>query len=265
MRGASGGSVPDLANRQPGRWTDLRIRILSAAVLTPIGVASVWLGGVAFALIVGIIVTGLIIEWLLLFRPKAPWTGPRPPARGTGEGVGRTWACLPSSRPGLFSAGLLYVAVAGTSLLWLRADPVSGRADVLFVLLIVWAGDIGAYLVGRWIGGPRLAPHISPGKTWSGAGGGLIAAVATGLLAAHFLAGPVTPWQPALIAVVLSIVAQAGDLLESFVKRLLAVKDSGNLIPGHGGLFDRLDGVLAAAPVAALLALALGRGVVLWQ
>ena len=254
MRGVSGGSVPDLAKHQSGRWSDLRIRILSAAVLTPIGVASVWFGGVAFTLIVGIIVTGLVIEWLLLFRPQEPRIEPR-----------LAWARLPPTRPGLFSAGLFYVAIAGTSLLWLRADPLSGRADVLFVLLIVWAGDIGAYVVGRCIGGPRLAPHISPGKTWSGAVGGLIAAVVTGLLAAHFLATPVTPWQPALIAIVLSIVAQAGDLLESFVKRLLAVKDSGNLIPGHGGLFDRLDGVLAAAPVAALLALALGRGVVLWQ
>lgn len=251
MHGASGDSVPDLAKHQSGRWSDLRLRILSAAVLTPIGVASVWFGGVAFTVIVGIIATGLVLEWLLLFRPKMPRSGPRLP--------------VPPTRPGLFSAGLLYVAIAGTSLLWLRADPVSGRADVLFVLLIVWAGDIGAYVVGRWVGGPRLAPHISPGKTWSGAVGGLIAAVATGLLAAHFLATPVTPWQPALIAVALSIVAQAGDLLESFVKRVLAVKDSGNLIPGHGGLFDRLDGVLAAAPVAALLALALGRGVVLWQ
>jgi phosphatidate cytidylyltransferase len=257
MRGASGDSVSDLAKPRSGRWNDLRIRILSAAVLTPIGVASVWLGGIAFTLIVGVIVTGLVIEWLLLFR--------RPRGMHSGPGIQGSGARQPPIGPGLFSVGLLYVAIAGTSLLWLRADPVSGRADVLFLLLIVWAGDIGAYVVGRWVGGPRLAPHISPGKTWSGAVGGLIAAVGTGLLAAHFLATPVTPWQPALIAVVLSIVAQAGDLLESFVKRLLAVKDSGNLIPGHGGLFDRLDGVLAAAPVAALLALALGRGVVLWQ
>ena len=125
--------------------------------------------------------------------------------------------------------------------------------------------DIGAYLVGRWIGGPRLAPRISPGKTWSGAVGGLLAAVAAGLLAAHVLSDAAglarVRWSPPL----LGVVAQAGDLLESFVKRRLEVKDSGHLIPGHGGLFDRLDGVLAAAPAAALLALTLGRGVVLWQ
>ena len=135
---------------------------------------------------------------------------------------------------------------------------------MLFLLLVVWAGDIGAYLVGRWIGGPRLAPRISPGKTWSGAVGGLVAAVAAGLLAAHSCRTP-RSWRAVVIAAVLGIVAQAGDLLESFVKRRLEVKDSGHLIPGHGGLFDRLDGVLAAAPVAALLALTLGRGVVLWQ
>ncbi|HTI84098.1 MAG TPA: phosphatidate cytidylyltransferase [Acetobacteraceae bacterium] len=242
--------MPAPAERSSGRWGDLGVRALSAAVLTPIAVACVWLGGIAFIVIVAVVVAGLAIEWLLLFRRLR-------------EGADGSSAS--PSHPGLFSAGLLYVAIAAASLLWLRADPISGRADVLFLLLIVWAGDIGAYLVGRWIGGPRLAPQISPGKTWSGAVGGLLVAVAAGLLAAHFLAAPVAPWQPALIAVVLGIVAQAGDLLESIVKRVLAVKDSGNLIPGHGGLFDRLDGVLAAAPVAALLALALGRGVVLWQ
>ena len=95
--------------------------------------------------------------------------------------------------------------------------------------------------------------------------GGLFAAIAVGLLAAHFMPGTATAWRGVLIAALLGVVAQAGDLLESFVKRRLEVKDSGHLIPGHGGLFDRLDGVLAAAPVAALLALSLGRGVVLWQ
>jgi phosphatidate cytidylyltransferase len=90
----------------------------------------------------------------------------------------------------LCPAGLAYIAVAGVALLWLRDDPVAGRADVLFLLLVVWAGDIGAYLIGRWIGGPRLAPHISPSKTWSGAVGGLLAAVAAGLLAAHILRMP---------------------------------------------------------------------------
>ena len=227
----------------PGRWGDLGIRMLSALVLAPVALACVWVGGIAFTLVVAAIMLGLVIEWLALCR--------QPTARAAG-------ALL---RP----AGLAYVAVAGGALLWLRDDPVAGRPDVLFLLLVVWAGDIGAYLVGRWIGGPRLAPRISPGKTWSGSLGGLFAAIAVGLLAAHFIPGTATAWRGVLIAALLGVVAQAGDLLESFVKRRLEVKDSGHLIPGHGGLFDRLDGVLAAAPVAALLALSLGRGVVLWQ
>jgi phosphatidate cytidylyltransferase len=156
------------------------------------------------------------------------------------------------------------VLLAGAALLWLRADSAAGRANVLILLLVVWAGDIGAYVVGRCVGGPRMAPRISPGKTWSGAVGGLLAAVAAGLVAAHLLNDTAT-WRAALVAAGLAIVAQAGDLLESYVKRRLEVKDSSHLIPGHGGLFDRLDGLLAAAPVAALLALTLGRGVVLWQ
>jgi phosphatidate cytidylyltransferase len=232
-----------MADRPTSRWADLGIRVLSAIVLAPIAVACVWLGGIAFTLLAAAIMIGLAIEWLTLCR--------RPAAQSSAALLG--------------PAGLAYIALAGASLLWLRDDPHAGRADVLFLLLTVWAGDIGAYLAGRWFGGPRLAPHISPGKTWSGALGGLLAAIAAGLLVAHLVSVGADTWRAALVAAILGIVAQAGDLLESFVKRRLEVKDSGHLIPGHGGLFDRLDGVLAAAPVAALLALTLGRGVVLWQ
>ncbi len=266
----------DLAERQSSRWGDLWLRVLSAAVLAPIAVACVWIGGIAFTGIVAVMMIGLVVEWLMLCRHSFS-----PRGRGLGRGGIGNWAPPPPPDPlprgegeelrvappfGLFSAGLVYVAVAGGALLWLRADPAAGRADVLFLLLIVWAGDIGAYIVGRWVGGPRLAPRISPGKTWSGAVGGLVAAVAVGLISAHLLWQPATLlWPAAATAGMLGVVAQAGDLLESFVKRVLAVKDSGHLIPGHGGLFDRLDGVLAAAPAAALLALIVGRGVVLWQ
>ena len=228
-----------LAERPAGRWADLSKRVLSALVLAPVALVCVWVGGAVFAVIVAAVMLGLAVEWLGLCRRTS----------------GRALRC---------PAGLAYIAVAGAAMLWLRDDPVAGRADVLFLLLVVWAGDIGAYLTGRWAGGPRLAPHISPGKTWSGAVGGLLAAVAAGLAAAHVLSDAAT-WRVVVIAAALGIVAQAGDLLESFVKRRLAVKDSGHLIPGHGGLFDRLDGVLAVAPVAAMLALTLGRGVVLWQ
>jgi phosphatidate cytidylyltransferase len=230
--------VRALAEHPQGRWDDLRLRALSALVLAPVAIACVWAGGILFTVIVAAVMFGLAVEWLGMCR-RSEWQPLRP-------------------------VGLAYVMLAGAAVLWLRNDPVAGRADVLFLLLTVWAGDVGAYLFGRWLGGPRLAPQVSPSKTWSGAAGGLLTAIATGLLAAHFLSHPAT-WRAALIAAALGVVAQAGDLMESFVKRQLEVKDSGHLIPGHGGLLDRLDGVLAAAPVATLLALIVGRGVVLWQ
>ncbi len=241
MPGASGALARVLADPPVVRWSDLGLRAASAAVLAPLAVAGIWLGGLTFALLVVALALGLAVEWCLLWR-----------GRRRGDSL-------------LFPAGLGYVALAATALLWLRADPSAGWPNVLFLLLIIWAGDIGAYLVGRLLRGPRLAPRISPGKTWSGALGGLLAAVAAGVIAAHLLDGANPLWRAAAVAACLGIVAQAGDLLESLVKRRLAVKDSSHIIPGHGGLFDRLDGVLSAAPAAALLALTLGRGVVLWQ
>lgn len=233
----------DLAERPNLRWGDLGVRVMSAAILAPVALVAIWLGGIVFTLLVAGVALGLASEWLKLCRL---------PAAG---GV----------RVALCVGGFCYVAIAGVAILWLRADPLVGFANLLFVILIVWAGDIGAYVIGRWLGGPRLAPRISPGKTWSGALGGLVVAVVVAIVAAHFLVGMGVFWRTALVAACLSLVAQAGDLLESLVKRLLRVKDSSHLIPGHGGLFDRLDGILATVPVAALLALTLGRGVVLWQ
>ena len=241
--GASGGSVHGLAERSVLRWSDLGLRAASASILAPIGLGCIWLGGTPFALLIGAAALGLVIEWLMLCRLPAvrPVAGPR------------------------LAAGLAYVALAAASLLYLRADPIAGRSNVLLLVLVIWAADIGAYLVGRMVGGPRLAPSISPGKTWSGAVGGLAAAVAVGLVATLFLSDAGVGWRAALVSAGIGIVAQFGDLLESLVKRRFGVKDSSHIIPGHGGLFDRLDGVLSAAPAAAVLALALGRGVVLWQ
>ena len=250
MPAASGGLVPDLPDRS-GRWADLGLRVVSALVLAPIAIACVWLGGIAFVSVVIALAVGLALEWRGLLRAGRRRGGFRPFSRTDWLA---TWAAV----------GLGYVLLAAAAVLWLRSDPLAGRANVLFLLCVVWSSDVGAYLLGRWIGGPRMAPRTSPGKTWSGAAGGLLAAIAAGLLAAHVLSDA-PPWRAIPAATLLTVVAQGGDLLESFVKRRLEVKDSGHLIPGHGGLFDRLDGLLAAAPVAALLALILGRGVVLWQ
>lgn len=227
----------------PSRWRDLRRRTLSAAVLAPIALACVWVGGLVFTALIGLIAVLAIVEWVTLSR------------RG----------------PGLTATGLLagsvWILLAGAGLIWVRADPMVGRANLVFLLLLVWSSDIGAYLVGRLVGGPRLAPLISPGKTWSGAVGGIAAAVAVGWIAGWLApgrGGSNPGWILAMTSV-LCVIGQIGDLTESWVKRRVGVKDSGTMIPGHGGLLDRLDALLAVAPFAALLALALGRGVLFWE
>ena len=161
------------------------------------------------------------------------------------------------SRRLLLASGVLYVGLAIVALIWLRGWPgTDGRTAVFFLVLVVWGSDIGAYVAGRLIGGPKLAPALSPAKTWSGAAGGLVAAMLVGeAVAGHVTLGT------AVFAGLLAIVCQAGDLLESAIKRHVGVKDSGRLIPGHGGLLDRLDGLLAAAPVAALVVLASREGI----
>jgi phosphatidate cytidylyltransferase len=152
--------------------------------------------------------------------------------------------------------------LAAAAFAWLRADPTAGRANAFFLLAIVWATDIAAYLTGRAAKGPKLAPRISPAKTWSGAAGGIAAAICTGLITAAITATSLP--HAAAIAAALSIIAQAGDLGESAVKRRFGVKDSSRLIPGHGGALDRLDSTLAVSLAAALLVILRGRGVVLW-
>jgi phosphatidate cytidylyltransferase len=186
--------------------------------------------------LVGVGAVGMAAEWVRMCRHR-----------------GGGWALV---------LGLPYILPSIAALLWLRAGP-AGLANVLFVLLLVWATDIGAYLAGRWLGGPKLAPSISPGKTRSGAVGGIVAAMAVGLAAA-WISG-VAPWRALAVAAALAVVAEAGDLLESRLKRYFGVKDSGASIPGHGGLLDRLDAVLTTAPAAALLAAMQGGGVELWR
>lgn len=264
------------------RWADLRLRVLSAAVLVPVALACLWFGGWAWVALVALGSVGLALEWCALCGLRgattcavvtlallaagaavalghAPWA-----MAALALGMAAAWL---TGRRSVGGIGVWYVGLPMTALLWLRADEAAGWADVLFVLLVVWSCDIGAYLVGRLVGGPKLAPRISPGKTWSGAVGGLLVAVAVGWLTGALLAGPedAPAWRILLAALVLAAVSQAGDLMESAIKRHFGVKDLGRLIPGHGGLLDRLDGVLAAAPVAALMALMHGRGVVLWQ
>lgn len=165
------------------------------------------------------------------------------------------------SGSGWLAIGTLYIALPCTALVWLRAT--DGPETLLWLFLVVWATDIAAYGVGRRIGGPRLAPFISPSKTWSGAIGGLAAAMGVGEGAALLLDLAV-PWVLVAASAGVSMMAQLGDLTESRLKRHFGVKDSGWIIPGHGGVFDRVDGVLAAALVVAGAVLISGGGVRLW-
>ena len=171
---------------------------------------------------------------------------------------------LLAARFGWFSAiGLPYAGIGGLALLWLRLQPHHGLYDTMFLIVVIWGTDIGAYLVGRVVGGAEIGAAHLPGKTWSGAIGGLLIGGFCGAMLAGGVHGP--DLAALLAGFLLSIFAQAGDLLESAIKRRLGVKDSGRTIPGHGGLFDRLDGFLAAAPVAAILALSVHGGLPLWR
>jgi phosphatidate cytidylyltransferase len=160
--------------------------------------------------------------------------------------------------------GALYISIPVVALLWLRDDPVYGMATTFWLLAVVWATDTGALFAGRAIGGPKLAPTISPNKTWAGLFGGIASAMLVSLGAALWY-GSSAVWPLVIAGGLLAVVAQAGDLLESRVKRYLSVKDSGGMIPGHGGLFDRVDGLLAAAPVLGLAYLVIGGGAFLWR
>jgi len=215
----------------PSRWAELKTRIISGAVLVVLALGALWLGGWPFTLLVMMAAMLMIKEWNGLTEQDSP-----------------LWR----------AAGLLYVAVPCASLVWLRNvrlenSPHAGAKLVLFVMLVVWATDIAAYFVGRKIGGPKLAPSISPNKTWAGLGGGIVSAAIVGGFSSFF-----TPYPPSFIAgmdlgIVLAILAQAGDIFESWLKRRAGAKDSGTLIPGHGGLLDRVDGLIFTTPLFAWL------------
>lgn len=152
-----------------------------------------------------------------------------------------------------FGLGAVYLGSAFLGFLWLRQDPQFGRAIILWLLAVVWATDIGAYFAGIGIGGPKLAPSISPSKTWSGLCGGVLAAAIVGLIVVA-LRGQGNYAAFAGMSAALAIVAQVGDLFASSLKRRYEIKDFSNLIPGHGGVLDRIDGLLAAALLAASMA-----------
>lgn len=216
-----------------GKNSDLPVRTASAVVMLTVAIAALYFGGIAFALFAGAI--GLAVVW---------------------EGAGLIRAMqLGAARQGL-ALVVLVVAVAAAVLGLILVRGELGFDGALWLLAMVWATDIGAYFAGRAFGGRKLAPRISPSKTWSGLIGGMLAALIVGATMGD-RAG--ITGLPMWIGAVMAVLAQSGDLLESWMKRRAGVKDSGSLIPGHGGVFDRVDGVL---PVALVIGALVAAGIV---
>lgn len=265
---------------------NLLMRILAAVVLAPIAIAIAWAGGWLWTLLVMLVAIGLYLEWLTVvglgreLRAVVPGAAAlafagiclmagRLGAALVVLGIGFVAVALLSPERRRWSAGgFAYAAAAELASVLVRQDAASGFTALLFVLLLVWAADIGGYFAGRSIGGPKLWPKVSPKKTWAGAVGGFAGSLAVAAAFAAAGAGKIGPLMA--LGAVLSVISQLGDLFESAVKRHFGVKDSSHIIPGHGGLMDRLDGFVAAVAVAAVLGFlrggadGVGRGLMVW-
>lgn len=253
----------------PSRVGDLRQRVVSAVVMLAIAAAGLFSGPEIFEMMVAVAgavlawewtrlvgagrfgVTGIAVAVVVLAAGAAAARGR--PEFGMGLSLAGAGLVLALASLGgrdnrrWHAVGPIYIGIPVVALIWLRGHEQAGLAAILWLLATVWATDTGAYFAGRLIGGPKLAPRFSPNKTWAGLFGAMAAAAAVG-----WAAGAIVPDGPpglalALTGAVLAVVAQAGDLLESWIKRCFGAKDSSALIPGHGGLFDRVDGLLTAA------------------
>lgn len=254
--------------RTPGEGLppDLAKRSIVGLVLVLGALAAIWFGGAVFWLLCSAVALGMAWEWggltrlsrsqtrLVQFSLSVPLAIMSPFAAGPdffafGLLVGATAFAVVATRHPLGGLGVLYAGLPALGLVLIRQQQ-HGMAFALWALALVWACDIGAYFAGRAIGGAKLAPSISPNKTWAGLMGGVLAAAVFGTVM-HHSAG--LPWRLTLATPALAVLAQGGDLFESWLKRRVGVKDSGTLLPGHGGLLDRLDGLAPVAPVAAFL------------
>lgn len=263
------------AGNAPWLSSNLKLRLISGAVLATVAFLLTYAGPLPFALL--ILVCALVIswEWGRLVRGATFDLGFFLHAIGVTAAIvlaaagyaalalavlvitAITLVPLYIGRGARLSGlGVFYVGLPAVALLWLRSDEPFGFTAVLFIFAVVWSSDTAAYAAGRSIGGPKLWPRVSPNKTWAGLAGALTAgAVAAAVFAV--LEPEVGPLRLILLGVALALVAQAGDLAESALKRLFNLKDASDLIPGHGGFMDRMDSIVAAAVAAALLALAI--------
>lgn len=265
---------------------NLWIRVAAALVLAPLAIAAAYAGSWWWIAPVTLLAIGLFVEWLTVVgsaREKSVVAAGvvALAVAGLCLGFARVELALAALALGIAatallsvrqrrwtSAGFLYAGAAQMASVLVRFDPATGFIALVFVLLIVWVTDIGGYFAGRGIGGAKLWPRVSPNKTWAGAIGGFGASL---VIALGFAAlGLGRSWPLLMLAAVLSVVAQLGDLFESAVKRRFGVKDSSHIIPGHGGLMDRLDGYVAAIVLASIFGLlrggvdGVGRGLMVW-
>ena len=218
----------------PAKKSDLSTRAASAVVMVAVAGTALWLGGWWWTVFVAAVALGVLWEWVRL-------------AFAFAEG--------PVSQAFWLLGGIVYLGIATLPILGIR-DPAAPEF-VLGIVAIVIAVDVGAYALGRTLGGPKIVPSISPSKTWSGLIGGMLGAFLVALIETYFLNGGVPKWfdveVAAIVGILIAVIAQTGDFFESWMKRKAGVKDSGKLIPGHGGLFDRVDGLLAVLFVLGLI------------
>jgi phosphatidate cytidylyltransferase len=256
----AGGANASVATRRAGS-RNLVLRIVSAAVLAPTAIACAYAGGWLFFALCTAAAAVILWEWTKLVAGRADARILVPGLTALvvvllliGRGQSAAAAARVASLALWAGGGVLYAGNALLSPALLRRDPAWGFAATLFLMGVVWTTDIFGYFVGRSLGGPLLWPRVSPNKTWSGALGGSAGGVVAGICVAYANdLGRVA--FVGLIALLLSVVGQAGDLFESAIKRRFGAKDTSQLIPGHGGLMDRLDGFLMAALAAVLIGL----------
>jgi phosphatidate cytidylyltransferase len=276
-------ATPAAAGQDP---RNLMLRIAAASVLAPLGIALAYAGGWWWVTLVTLAAGGLFVEWLsvtsatrnlvvtvagvIALALAAPFleVGNVNAALGA-FGLGLVAVAFRAPERRIWAiAGFLYAAAAQLASIVVRLDKAQGFTALMLVLLVVWATDIGGYFAGRSLGGPKLWPRVSPKKTWAGAIGGFIASLLVGVGFSLLGLGQTVPLL--VLTAILSIAAQLGDLFESAVKRRFGVKDSSHIIPGHGGILDRLDGFVAAIVLAAILGFlrygadGVGRGLMVW-
>lgn len=279
------GSGASQSKAPAGRSRELVLRIVSSLVILPPVLLLFWLGDVYFLGLVTVLAAAMAWEWCKLVNPDSSTTICRlsglvaamlvgiaafsfrqPEALWALAGLPLVYAAAVRFITGAWRLnllpGLLIAFAPAFAIYWVRELPGHGLETALWLAFSVVITDVAAYVAGRTIGGPKIWPRVSPNKTWAGLMGGMAGSAGFGAILAVYLGQ--TPGLVALAGAVIAIVAQSGDFAESALKRYFDVKDSGRLIPGHGGILDRVDGQITVLPLAAALILFSGKSILLW-